>query len=213
MDGDTTRRPDETSEQPSRRGVFPGVRRRVRGWSAARGVGRGQTTLDFTVGVTLFLLVLATIFLFVPGQLQPFTQGGQEDIVTVNRVADDLSEQALGDPQTPHVLNETCTVEFFTGVGDPAGCQYSGSSLNERIGVADRRSVNVSIRGNPDTGGDQTDDYLCWDTSDEKLRDCGSGDELLAVGDPAASSGQSSVTARRVVELDGTDVYLVVEMW
>lgn len=175
--------------------------------------GRAQTTLDFTVGVTVFLLVVATVFMFVPGLLQPFASGGQEDLVTANRVADNLAENALGDPSTPYVLNTTCTEAFFDD-REVTGCQYDGATLEERVGVLDRQFVNVSLRGNvsaPDAR--QTDEVLCWDEPNQQFDEDCSGGESLAIGDPVDEAPQSSVSARRIVELDGRDVSLVVEVW
>lgn len=171
--------------------------------------------MDFTVGASLFLIVLATVFLFLPGTLQPFTEGGQEKIVTVNRVADGLVEGALADPEKPHVLNTTCTVALFNGTGPLPGCGYSGSDLNDQVGVTDRQSVNVTLRSNLSSNDEQSDELLCWDdTSGEVKQQGDSGcDDLLAVGDSGAETARSSVTARRVVEFHGRDVYLVVELW
>lgn len=181
--------------------------------------GRGQTTLDYTVGVTIFLLVLSTVFLFIPGTLQPFMKGGQEDIVAVNRVADSLAEDLLGDPGTPYLLDRECTVEFFEG-NNPGQCRHSGSSLTERVGVKDRQYVNVTLKGNVTGSDTDPTELLCWDGGNEELVEaddgaCGdSNDVVLAEGPtPPQRSTGSAVTARRVVTVDGTDVSLIVKMW
>lgn len=173
---------------------------------------RGQTTLDFTIGVTIFVLVLTGVFLFVPGTLEPFERGNQEDIVSVNRVADDLVEGSLGEPTTPYVLDDECTVAFFNGAND---CGFTGSTLEQRVGLNNFQFVNITIRGN--TSG--TNDLLCWNGAKaagnrlESASSCGSGSEvLLAAGDDPLGS-QSTVTSRRIVELDGKDVFLVVKVW
>lgn len=179
---------------------------------------RAQTTIDFTLGVTIFVVVVTAVFIFVPGALQPFTQGGQENIVTVNRVADDLAEQALVEEGTPHILNGTCTAAFFDS-GDNR-CGFDGP-IQSNTGVRDFRNVNVTIQGNvtvQDSGVDRPGKtkVLCYDESadpGDRLEDpgCG-GTQRLAIGDPAVETG-SSVTSRRVVELDGKDVFLVVRVW
>lgn len=182
----------------------------------SRGSTRGQTTLDFTIGVVIFLTVIAGVFLFVPGTLQPFEQGGQEDLVTANRVADQLAEQSLGEPTTPHVLADDCTVAFFNGTA-PEACDYNGTSVSERVGLGDRRFVNITIRQGG-TNGSGTSDPLCWNDSKpsgERLAtgdDCGADTTTLASGSTPVE-GQSTVTARRIVELDGRDVFLVVVVW
>jgi|AntRauTorcE11898_2_1112593.scaffolds.fasta_scaffold20250_2 hypothetical protein len=180
---------------------------------------RGQTTLDFTIGVTIFIVVLAGVFLFVPGTLQPFEQGDQEDIVTVNRVADQLTEHSLVDPSQPHILDDDCTVTFFEDPSNsPSDCNYSGGSLQERVGHGRFQFLNVTIRGRP-SGGTGSNNLLCYETANapgdrlETGSACGdSTDTLLAVGGDV-TTGTASVTARRVVELDGQDVFMVVEIW
>lgn len=182
-----------------------------------RGRARGQMTLDFTIGVTIFLIVLAGVFVFVPGTLQPFEEGGQEDLVTVNRVADGLAEQSLTGSTTPYILDANCTVAFFDTATSPSSeCGYSGGNLSERVGVSGQQSINVTIRKGVDSGGG-TSAPLCYNESQppgERLNetDCGSEATRLAVGGTSIGD-QSSVTARRVVELDGQDVFLVVVIW
>lgn len=180
---------------------------------------RGQTTLDFTVGVSIFLLVLISIFLFIPGTLEPFTQGSQEEIVTVNRVADQLSEGQLGNPATPHILNTTCTVAFFKGVTPaPNGCHFTGQNLTARVGVKPRQNVNVSIEGNVTETSSDGATLLCWhkQPGPNKLieRDePASCDTLLATGPTPPENSGTSVTSRRVVTINGTNTRLIVEMW
>jgi hypothetical protein len=179
---------------------------------------RGQTTLDFTIGVTIFVVVLAGVFLFVPGTLEPFEEGGQEDIVTVNRVGDQLTEHLLATPTEPYILDEECAVTFFEDPpSSPSECEYSGGSLQTRIGHGDFQFVNVSIRGS--VSGSSNVEQLCYDSANpdgsrlESGSDCGEpADTRLTVGSNPAGV-QSSVTARRVVELDGQEVFLVVKLW
>ncbi|QSG09555.1 DUF7287 family protein [Halapricum desulfuricans] len=186
--------------------------------TAGRDSARGQTTLDFTIGVVIFLTALASVFLFVPGALQPFEEGGQEDLVTVNRVADQLAEQSLSEPTTPYVLSENCTVAFFdAGVTPSSECGYSGTTLSERVGLTDRQFVNITVRASGDASS-ETSPLLCWNDSappGERLvpiDDCDDDATRLSAGSTPVES-QPTVTARRVVELDGQDVFLVVVLW
>lgn len=178
---------------------------------------RGQTTLDFTVGVVLFLFVLAGIFMFVSGTLQPFTSGDQENIVGANRVADNLAEGTLGDPSRPHVLDTTCTVTFFEDGYNP-DCRYENVPFRERLGVSEHQFVNVTVRGNVTQGTGGPDELLCWERTNGRLREqeaatCGGSRVPLAIGNTPPERSQSAVTARRTVSLDGTDVSLVVKLW
>jgi hypothetical protein len=179
---------------------------------------RGQTTLDFTVGVSIFLLVLISVFLFIPGTLEPFTQGSQEEIVTVNRLADQLSEGQLGDPATPHQLNTTCTVRFFGVQGRNVNldCNYRGKNLTERLGMKNYRFVNVSLQRLNQSDSGNT--LLCWHRRagrPNEVVEQGSGncDLLFAAGGTPPDTSSSSVSARRVVTINGTSATMVVEVW
>ncbi|WP_247008597.1 DUF7287 family protein [Halorientalis litorea] len=193
--------------------------RRVVGSSARTGRRtRAQTTLDFAVGVSIFLLALTSVLLFIPGTISPFVEGGQEEIVTANRVADSLSEGLLGDPKTPHVVNTTCTVKFFEDTS-PGYCGFTGNNLTERIGVRNTQLANVSIESNLTNDADGGN-VLCWDEDssppefvEKDSGDCDSSETRTAIGPAPPQRSGTTVTARRVVELNDTDATLVVEMW
>ena len=171
---------------------------------------RGQTSLDFAVGVSVFLLALIAVFTFVPGTLGPFTGGGQEDIVAGNRVAASLSEGLLGDPAQPHSLNRTCTVAFFQDSA-PAYCNFEGGTLAERVGLGDDKQVNVTLRSNLTSDGD-AGDVLCWSGSAIVERDNCGGGTPFTIGDTPPDSG-TSVSARRIVDIEGIDATMLVELW
>lgn len=204
---DTT--PDDDARDPGTGG------RRV---TRQSGRSRGQTTLDFAVGVSLFLIVFISVFIFVPGTLQPFAEGGQEEIVSANRVADSLSESVLGDPATPHVLNTTCTVSFFKG-NTTKGCAFGSGDTSDRIGVNDRQFANVRITS--DLDGDDDIAVLCWDPDGlsgagqfvEGTPDCATGEiRMEAGGNPPRGTG-TAVQARRIVQVRDTNATLIVELW
>ena len=176
---------------------------------------RGQTTLDFAIGMSLFLSVLIFIFLFIPGLLSPFSAGVQEETVTTDRVADGLTMGMLGSPQQPYVLDEYCTQEFFAGNAPPSGCGYnSGGSTEERVGLDPAlENVNVTIRGNA-TATAAPDETLCWDGANEELvAASGSCGTILTTGGNPPTDNDASVTALRVVSLNGQDVTVRVVMW
>jgi hypothetical protein len=179
---------------------------------------RGQTTLDFAVGAVIFIGVVGFVFLFVSSAVTPFTGNPQDDTVTANRVADELSADLLGSPADPYVLDPFCTREFFSTAGSspPAECAYDADDLNDRVGVSDRQDVNVTIVGNltgPPTDTD-TPVTLCWDESARGLvnKTDGDCDVDFAVG-PNPEGEDSTITARRSVSVAGRDAILVVEVW
>ena len=210
----------DTTPDDDARDAGTGGRRVARERRSER--ARGQTTLDFAVGVSLFLIVFISVFIFVPGTLQPFAEGGQEEIVSANRVADSLSESVLGDPASPHVLNTTCTVAFFELSSPPSHCAFAGTDISERIGVNDRQLANVTIRANlsKDASGPEQA-ILCWDEDDgphprlveRDTAACDSSETQLRVGPTPPSETGTAVRARRIVEVNGTDATLFVELW
>jgi len=174
---------------------------------------RGQTTLDFAIGISVFLAVVIAIFAFVPGILTPFTATGQSDAVTVDRTADYLVQDALGGTESPYLLDRGCTVAFFDRTAeerpdDPFAddCRYENASLNDQLGFPDRTTVNVTIVGNV-SGGTQPKP-LYWDRTDRNLTE-NTGDVELAIG-ASLERQKSTTTATRVVRLHGRDVLMYV---
>jgi hypothetical protein len=181
---------------------------------------RGQTTLDFAVGAVIFVGVVAFVFLFVASAVTPFTGNPQDDTVTANRVADELSSDLLGSPADPYVLDTFCTRAFFgslDGGSVPADCAYENVTLNDRVGVPARQDLNVTVVGNltgPPTATD-TPVPLCWDDDNRRLVNATDGaacDVELAAG-PSPAGEDSTITARRAISLAGRDAILVVEVW
>ncbi|QLC34460.1 hypothetical protein EFA46_009665 [Halarchaeum sp. CBA1220] len=67
---------------------------------------RAQTTIDFAVGASVFLLTVAFAFSFVPGLITPFASGQESAPAVSNRVADDLVQQDLAVEGDPYTLRE-----------------------------------------------------------------------------------------------------------
>lgn len=180
---------------------------------------RGQTTLDFALGISIFLAVILFVFTFVPGLLDPFALNNEEDTVLVGQIADRLSQDALGDPAQPYVLDRSCTVAFFqNGASPPGRCRFSGKTVHERLNVPESKNVNVTIERNA-TVGSTPPDTLCWDDDDNAKElvpvDDGGCDTPLTIGDSPSAGGQNpaTITARRVVSLNGEDVTMKVVVW
>lgn len=174
---------------------------------------KGQTTLDFAIGISVFLVVIIFIFSFAPGILSPFTVTGQSDAVTVDRVADQLSQDTLGSPDRPHLLDRGCTVSFFDREFNETPvladqCRYGDAPLNDQVGLSEPMSVNVTLTGNLSGGSESV--QLYWDSDDRTLvDDSESGDVRLAIGDEP-DERRATTTATRVVRLHGEDVTLRV---
>lgn len=175
---------------------------------------RGQTTLDFVIGIVIFLAVMFFVFGFVPGILEPFEIAGEDTPAHSDRIANSLAQEQLGNASSPYVLDRYCTVAFFEESEPPEECNYEGATLQERFNLPDYRAVNVTIEGN--LSGGTTSSVLCWDDdpSDPGLaegEDC--TDNEFAIGDDMPDVGGSTITARRVVSLHGESVTLRVVVW
>jgi len=135
---------------------------------------RGQTTLDFAVGVSVFLVVVAFVLTFVPGMLQPFESSVQQETATADRVAEELGAELLAEEVgTPYILDRECTFIFFEDesrspalpddgentdgdpeFADPFGtgavstvCNFEDTPLESRLSLeTDSGAVNIRIR-------------------------------------------------------------------
>lgn len=172
---------------------------------------RAQTTIDFMIGAGVFLLVVAFVLGVIPGMIDPFSDS-QETTLVADRLATQVSEGMLAEPNRPTVLNQTCVNAFF-GVGSASGgdCPVpfdeEVTDLNTRLGVQDRQSINITIKRDVSpVDGDLEQMY----TDGVNVSD--SGGDILAIG-PSVPAGQSSVTATRTAFIDGKDVTVVVTVW
>lgn len=182
---------------------------------------RGQTTIDFTLGVVVFVVAILFVFAFVPGILSPFKLSGSEDPALSDRVADSLAQGTLGESGQPYELDRYCAVEFFNDSRDdsPADCRYSGETVDDRLNLDTTQRVNVTLQADLDNSGEST--MLCWQSEDsldgaglEEAGDCtGSGSVTLGTGGEPPTERSSTVTARRMVSIHGQTVMMVVVVW
>lgn len=170
--------------------------------SPAEADGRGQTTVDFAIGIGAFLLVTTFVVTFVPDIFAPFQ--GSSAVGTADRVAASLATDRLGDPGTPYVLNATCTAGFFSGLRGgadaPTTCRFDTAADEPAalFGLSAGTSLNVTVEGLE--GGIVT------------IEDAGGTDVTLAAG-PAPPDTQSVTSGRRVVSIDGESYRLVARVW
>ncbi|WP_436929874.1 DUF7287 family protein [Halosimplex halobium] len=194
---------------------------------------RGQSVFDFSIGVSLFLVVVLGVIVFVPTAFGSFTSGaggGAGDGLAADRAATYLSESALRDSGASVGLDTECTLLFFTGrMNDPdltvtpsdCGLEQAASLASNASLDASRRTVNVTVERRKPT--DPGRELLCWDTDgglsgsplvsvDEPACDPTATDVRLTAG-PSAANNQEYATAERYVSLGREGVYLVVRVW
>ncbi|WP_396613005.1 hypothetical protein ACH9L7_07005 [Haloferax sp. S1W] len=161
------------------------MRRRDRSSGRERQRTRAQTTIDYAIGVGIFLLAVAWVVGTIPQVVQPFDDTQDRPLVA-NRAADQLTGGMLSESGERTVLSAECVDGFFDNATPPADCQYRTGTLGEAVGVGDRYEVNVTLLEG--------------------------GTAVETRGDPVPSSGRV-ITARRTVLLDGTVHQLLVRVW
>jgi hypothetical protein len=162
-------------------------------------MSRGQTTLDFAIGVSVFLIVVAFVLAFVPGMVQPFQASTQQETAAADRLAEQLAGGMLvEDVSKPYLLDRECTVIFFESRqdgNDPAGddaenvdgngngfsdpfdsgsftgsCIFSDSPFTERLAIADSDfEIRISIVADLDTAAADNPDTGGDDATPEPL--------------------------------------------
>lgn len=165
-------------------------------------IDRGQTVLDFAVGMSVFLLAVGFTFAFVPSLLEPFSAGEGARMIVAERGAAHLTETSLSAGSAPGVLSAACTVGFFDGA-DPAtvdedcGWVHDESDLNAELGVAGYLGLNVTVS--------QRGDIASLDGD--------GGEPVPLAGGDAPPPGASVSTGSRVVDIDGETYRLTLRVW
>lgn len=105
----------------------------------------GQTSLDFLIGITLFLLVFIFVFAFIPKMFTPFQTDSDELTMTADRVAMALVENLLIEDQ--HVDDHSGQPPAYTGADNPGIINgQKCTSLKDRLtnpASPDYNPVNV----------------------------------------------------------------------
>ncbi|MFC6614739.1 hypothetical protein ACFQAS_07180 [Halopenitus salinus] len=164
---------------------------------------RAQTALDFAIGASVFLVVVAFVVAFIPGLLAPFeavepTQAADRFAITL---AGDLLTDPASGPADGRVIDPVCTAAFFTQMQDDAtettDCRFDGDDTDLRSTLATDHAVNVTIENR--TGEIATMEY---DGENTPLR-----------AGPSAGGRAQVTVSRQVVLLDGRSHRLVVRVW
>nr|WP_049918564.1 hypothetical protein [Haloferax larsenii] len=159
--------------------------RRDRSSGRERRRSRAQTTIDYAIGVGIFLLAVAWVISTVPQVVQPFDDTQDRPLVA-NRAADRLAGDVLSTSGERTVLDSECVDGFFDNATPPADCRYDTGPVAEAVGVSDRYDVNVTLLQNEAV--------------------------VESRGDVVPSSGRA-IAARRTVLIDGRVHQLLVRVW
>jgi hypothetical protein len=168
---------------------------------------RAQTTADYVIGVSLFLLAVGSVFAFLPGLVEPETSSGDTAHVAA-RAGIETTDELLGAPDRSGVLNETCTERFFNTTQDPGECPWErnirerdNENLTAALGVSNYTYLNLSVVPNATPNGAVS------------TLETPRGNTTLAIGRPVPDDSVSVVSVRRAVLVDGSVQQLRVRAW
>lgn len=98
---------------------------------------RAQTTLDFLIGTTVFLLTLSAVLVTLPGMVDPFATGSESHTIVADRSAERLSADLLvASPGKPFVFETDAVTAFF---GQPL------ADARDDLAVQSHVEVNVTL--------------------------------------------------------------------
>jgi hypothetical protein len=100
---------------------------------------RGQTSQDYALGISFFLLTLTFVIGYFPSLLAPYDAGaGAAESATGNRVSEAVISE-LESGRAPNDLNATKAAEYFER-------NLSRSHFRENLSVRTDAFVNISVR-------------------------------------------------------------------
>lgn len=103
---------------------------------------RAQTTLDFLVGTTVFLLTVSAVLITIPGLSDPFVAGTESSTITADRAAESLvSDLLVHETAQPHVYQGEAVSAFFA---------LTPGAAKTELGIDTTVNMNVTIAN--DTG-------------------------------------------------------------
>ncbi|ELZ91409.1 hypothetical protein C440_13884 [Haloferax mucosum ATCC BAA-1512] len=148
---------------------------------------RGQTTQDFAVGVSVFLLTVAFLFAFLPSVLTPFEAGPTaSESAQAGRVGTAVHTNITIDGYG-NELDRDAAATFF-------GPTPTGDELRTRLSLPTSARLNVTVRN-------ENDSIVALSESGIELR----GGEQYA--------GQPAARATRLVRADAETYRLEVRVW
>ncbi|WP_323676724.1 hypothetical protein [Halorubellus sp. PRR65] len=158
-----------------------------------RGRDRGQTTQDFAIGISVFLLTVTFTFAFVPSTVTPFGSPVTDAIpAKSDRVASTVVDTTTVDDRSRTLENSSLD----------AIVDMNGDELREEFGLRSTAQVNVTVQSRSGAIVEA---------------DLGSGSKPLVAGDDYPRN-QAAASTTRVIRIEGvpgckTGCLLVVRVW
>lgn len=100
-------------------------------------MARAQTTLDFLVGTTVFLLTVSAVLVTVPGLSDPFVSGAESDTITADRSVERLATDILVQSSDAPYVFQTDSVSSFFG--------QTPSEAKTQLGIDSTTNLNVTL--------------------------------------------------------------------
>ncbi|MBP2252142.1 hypothetical protein J2754_002483 [Halarchaeum solikamskense] len=105
---------------------------------------RAQTTLDFTIGTSVFLVTLVLVFATAPGLLSPFAGGNVATSTVADRIANDLVQDELAAPDEPYALGGDVDARLTNATLSAPGTVSVNVTVTNASGVVASRGPSVS---------------------------------------------------------------------
>ena len=104
----------------------------------------GQITLDYLVGITIFLLALVFVFQYTTGLFTPFESSSDEVTMIADRVATTVVEDRIssGDPRTYNIVSSSLLNDLFTQMNTSYRTTQDSLGLNGTFFLYD---LNISL--------------------------------------------------------------------
>lgn len=174
---------------------------------------RAQSVFDYSIGVSLFIVVVLGVLVFVPTAFGTLTDGAGSDggdSLAAERAAEYLTRTGFTDNGTASTLTAECTTAFFE---DADACGFTSGNLSSDAGLGANQPLNVTIEAN--ATGNVGRERLGWNATTgalERSGVCGDDCVSLTAGSSAVANGDY-VVATRSGRLDGDVVTVVVRRW
>jgi hypothetical protein len=111
-----------------------------------RGNDEGQVTIDYLIGITIFIVALFFIFQYTAGLFTPFQSNSDEVTLVADRLATSITENKIssGDINTPNLIDENRTGNYFYLLSTSSGYTNETKNLGLR-GEYHRYNLNVTL--------------------------------------------------------------------
>jgi hypothetical protein len=163
---------------------------------------RGQTTIDYTIGIVLFISVIGGVFLLLPTVFEPFSTSTTAETIMADQIATQLTTELLH-AEDPGTVDAVCTAAFFSG----------NTSLDETCSFTADDSVTTIV------GLDSTTDTSIYIHEVQEGGAAGSAATTTVDGvrydlqRNTGETGRNTAVATRTVRLNGEIHRLSVEVW